>query len=360
MSGGATPNEKSHAARQTVAHDGSASGTAEESGALKSADQQGSDPGTEDEGARRRGLEQERFASLCEEFLRYLSGVRHLSANTVRSYRSDLEQYVDWIRREGVSPLEVSHRELRRYLAEMSHAGYAPKTINRHLSSLRSLYEWLLGEGVTSKDSAAAISSKKVVRSLPKTLTEEEVHKLLADCDVSTSEGLRDRAFLELLYASGARISEVSQLDVSDVELGRAAQVRLFGKGSKERIVPLYPVCCSWIERYEREARPGLLKRRKAGSAITSSLFVSTRGARMSAAALRSRFELHARNAGLDDEVTPHAMRHTFATELLSGGADLKSVQELLGHASLSTTQIYTHLSVDRLKEATHRAHPRG
>lgn len=313
------------------------------------------DPG---QAARKRSREQEQFAALCEDFLRYLSGVRHLSPNTVRSYRSDLEQYVAWVRREGVSPLEVSHRELRRYLAELSQAGYAPKTINRHLSSLRTLYEWLLGEGVTTKDSAAAISSRKVVRGLPKTLTEAEVQRLLDDCDTATAEGLRDRAFLELLYASGARISEVSHLDVRDVELGKGAQVHLFGKGSKERIVPLYPVCCSWVARYEQEARPSLVG--KARGEATEALFVSTRGARMSAQALRNRFELHARHAGLDEEVTPHAMRHTFATELLSGGADLKSVQELLGHASLSTTQIYTHLSVERLKEATHRAHPRG
>lgn len=313
------------------------------------------------EGERARSLEQERFGALCEEFLDYLTGVRHLSANTVRSYRSDLEQYLQWVRREGVSPLTVSHRELRRFLAEMSQAGYAPKTINRHLSSLRSLYGWLLGEGITSEDSAEAISSRKVARKLPKTLTEKEVERLLSSCDTSTVEGLRDRALLELLYASGARISEVSHLDVADVELGRAAQVHLLGKGSKERIVPLYPVCCSWVERYEREARPTLVEKgKKKATRPMNALFVSTRGARMSAAALRERFELHARLAGLDDEVTPHAMRHTFATELLSGGADLKSVQELLGHASLSTTQIYTHLSVERLKQAAHQAHPRA
>lgn len=310
--------------------------------------------------ARDRSLEQERFAALCDEFLRYLSGVRHLSPNTVRSYRSDLEQYQEWVRREGVSPLEVSHRELRRFLAEMVQVGYAPKTINRHLSSLKTLYGWLLGEGITTQDSADAISGRKAARSLPKTLTEAQVQRLLDDCSVDTAEGLRDRAFLEFLYASGARISEVSRLDVGDVELGRAAQVHLFGKGSKERIVPLYRVCCSWIERYEREARPALAARVRGDAAPTSALFVSARGTRMSAAALRARFELHARDAGLDADVTPHAMRHTFATELLSGGADLRSVQELLGHASLSTTQIYTHLSVERLKEAAKRAHPRS
>lgn len=310
------------------------------------------------DGAQRRTVEQERFSVLCDEFIRYIGGVRHLSANTVRAYRGDLDQYLGWVRREGVHPLQVSHRELRRYLAEMSAAGYSPKTINRRLSSLRTLYGWLLGEGDTTTDSAAALVSRKVPRSLPRTLSDAEVRCLLDDCDTDTAEGLRDRAFIEFLYASGARISEVSRLDVGDVELGRAAQAHLFGKGSKERIVPLYPVCCSWLERYEREARPVLVAHGK--GTPTRALFVSTRGRRMSAEALRSRFERHARGAGLDEEVTPHALRHTFATELLSGGADLRTVQELLGHASLSTTQIYTHVSVDRLKAAAHQAHPRA
>lgn len=305
-----------------------------------------------------RSSQQERFARLVGEFLDYLGGVRHLSDNTVRSYSCDLQHYLDWVGREGVMPLEVTHRQLRGYLAQMSQAGYSPKTINRHLSSLRTLYGWLLREGVTQQDSAAAISGRKVPRKLPTTLTDAEVERLLDSFDTSDAEGLRDRAMLELLYASGARISEVSRLDVGDVQTGKFAQVRLFGKGSKERIVPLYQECVKWVELYVQKARPQLVQR--GSGEPTSALFVSTRGRRMSAAALRSRFELRARQAGLDSGVTPHAMRHTFATELLSGGADLRSVQELLGHENLQTTQIYTHLSVGRLKEATRRAHPRG
>jgi integrase/recombinase XerD len=187
-------------------------------------------------------------------------------------------------------------------------------------------------------------------------MSDEDVRKLLGTCETDTPEGVRDRAFLELLYASGARISEVSRLDVSDLNFSEG-QVSLFGKGSKERIVPLYPAALSVVRDYLERGRPLLSK----GEDVSGkALFLSVRGRRMSADALRTVFERRVRIAGLDNELTPHAMRHTFATEMLSGGADLRSVQELLGHADLSTTQIYTHLSVERLKEAARQAHPRG
>jgi integrase/recombinase XerD len=192
-------------------------------------------------------------------------------------------------------------------------------------------------------------------------MSDEDVQKLLATCDPSTATGLRDRAFLELLYASGARISEVSRLNVPSIDFGRA-QATLFGKGSKERIVPLYGVALDWLRRYLDEARQELasLAKRTPPEGPAGALFLSTRGRRMSADALRTAFEAHVRLAGLDPTLTPHAMRHTYATELVAGGADLRSVQELLGHESLSTTQVYTHLSVDRLKDATRHAHPRA
>ena len=297
-------------------------------------------------GAQERSEEQERFRGYVERFVTYLSSVRNLSENTVRAYRTDLDAYCDWVEREGVRPLEVTHRQLRRFLGELSRARYATKTINRHLSAVRALYRWLVHEGLTDKDSAAAVASPKLARTLPKTMSDADASALMETCDTSDIVGIRDRAFLELLYASGARISEVSGLDVRDVDLA-SAQARLFGKGSKER-----------IGTYLREARPQLAARAK--GTPTQALFVSTRGNRMSANALRSCFERHAGLAGLDGSLTPHAMRHTYATELLAGGADMRSVQELLGHASLSTTQIYTHLSVDRLRDAARQAHPRG
>lgn len=306
-------------------------------------------PNTDDRG---------RFRELVRDYLVYLGGVRNLSDNTVRGYGIDLDAFCDWAERQGIAPLELTHRQLRTYLSYLARARYSSKTINRHLSALRGLYRWLLREGRTTADAAAAVASPKLSKTLPETMSDQEVGRLLATCADEDACALRDRAFLELLYASGARISEISKLDLSDVDLAQG-QARLFGKGSKERIVPLYDTCLAWLRRYLDEARPELA-RKGGGKDAKKALFLSVRGNRMSAGALRTVFERRVAQAGLDPSITPHAMRHTYATELLSGGADLRSVQELLGHASLSTTQIYTHLSVDRLKEAARQAHPRG
>lgn len=309
---------------------------------------------TEAEG-RERGRRE--FSRLAAEFIDYLSEVRNLSPNTVRGYASDIGAYEAWAAREGVDPLRASHRDLRRYVAELVDARYSDKTVNRHLSALRSLYGWLAREGHVKANPAELLSCRKAARTLPRTMSDEEVARIAAACDAEDDVGLRDRALVELMYASGARISEVSALDVGDVDFGQE-QVRLFGKGSKERIVPLYEEALGWVGRYLADARPRLASRGGVGE--TPALFVSTRGRRMSAAALRRAFERRAAEAGVSAGVTPHTVRHTYATELLDGGADLRSVQELLGHESLSTTQIYTHVSIGRLREEARRAHPRG
>ena len=308
--------------------------------------------------ARERTRAQDEFAGYVGDFVTFLAHVRNMSENTVRAYETDLEAYVAWTRREGVEPLSVSHRQLRRYLAELTRAGYSTKTINRHLSAIRMLYRWLVHEGITDIDGAAAIASPKLAKSLPHTMSDEEARALIETCEGDDPASLRDRAMLELMYATGARISEVSGLDVRDIDLVQG-QVRLFGKGSKERIVPVYPEALRAVRHYIDDARPKLAAGRRRGRP-TGALFLSSRGSRMTADALRTRFEDRVAQAGIDRSVTPHAMRHTFATELLSGGADLRTVQELLGHESLSTTQIYTHLSVERLKDATRQAHPRS
>lgn len=300
---------------------------------------------------------QDEFASYIREFVSYERDVRNLSPNTVRAYETDLSAYLAWVRREGVDPMRVEHRELRSWLAELSRAGYSTSTVNRHLSSVRSLYRWMLGRKATDEDAAAAVASPKLSRRLPKTLGDADVSALLSACGGDES-GLRDTAMVELLYATGARISELSRLDVGDVDFARR-QIRLFGKGSKERIVPVYDEALDATRRYLVSARPSLAEHAKAGER-TGALFLSTRGRRMSADALRRRFERLVAEAGLDPSLTPHAMRHSFATELLDGGADLRSVQELLGHESLSTTQIYTHLTTERLKAAALQAHPRS
>lgn len=295
-----------------------------------------------------------------DAYVSQLTGVRGLSGNTQKGYASDLADYARWCERRGVDALNVTHKELRAYLAELSRARYATTTINRRLSAIRGLYSWMSLHGGVSSDAASSVASPKVARVLPKTMTDAEASRLLGDCDASCPAGLRDRAFLELLYASGARISEVSRLDVDSLDFA-GSSVKLFGKGSKERVVPLYELALDWVMRYVQEARPALLARSKNACNIDdAALFISTRGGRMSADALRTVFERHVVQAGLDPALTPHAMRHTFATELLSGGANLRSVQELLGHESLSTTQIYTHLSVERLKDAARASHPRA
>jgi integrase/recombinase XerD len=310
-------------------------------------------------GAIKRASQQAGFSNYVDAYIAYLGNVCHFSSNTVRAYKTDLLQYCAWLSREGLAPLEVSHRELRGWLAELAAARYKTTTIDRHLSSVRDLYRWLVHEGLTDKDCAAALYSPKPARKLPHTMSSEEVNHLISSCDDRSDEGLRDHCFLELLAATGARISEMSNLTISDFTADRR-QVRLFGKGSKQRIVPIYETAINLCDSYLLKARPALLSRRKAGSVAGEAFFISVRGRPMSADALRSRFERQVRIAGLNPQLTPHAMRHTYATELLSGGADLRSVQELLGHADLSTTQIYTHVSIERLKDVERQAHPRA
>ena len=304
-----------------------------------------------------------RVSRKCEEavgaFISYLSEVRNLSPNTVRAYETDLDAYARWVNRVGIDWVSVSHRELRSYLTELSRARYSRRTINRHLSAIRAFYRWLVESGVTIVDVAAAVESPKLLKTIPHILTEDQAVSLVNSIEGHDPVSLRDRAFFELLYASGARISEIAALRPQDVDVARQ-QVVLFGKGSKQRIVPLYPRAISSFEEYLAGGRPRLIAKRKGGVPPTGSLFISTRGNDMSAASLRAVFERRARAVGIEAGASPHTMRHTFATELLDGGADLRSVQELLGHESLSTTQVYTHTSIGRLKDAARQAHPRS
>lgn len=293
-------------------------------------------------------------------YLDQLRSVSGLSENTRRAYGCDLSAFDRWCDRSGVDALDLTHRELRSYLGELSRARYATTTINRHLSAIRGLYAWIGRHGVEASGAAAAAASPKAARALPRAITDEQASRLLDACEPDGDAGLRDRAFLELLYATGARISEASALDVSSLDFG-SSQARLHGKGNKERLVPVYEAALDWVRRYMDEARPRLLAHaRKDPADSARALFLSARGNRMSADALRTVFERRCAAAGLPGDVTPHAMRHTFATELLGGGADLRCVQELLGHESLQTTQVYTHLSVDRLKSVARGAHPRA
>lgn len=302
---------------------------------------------------------------LADTFLSYLARVRNYSPNTAAAYAQDLDCFLIWASNCGIDVLQATHRDFRRFLSSLSGAGYAKTTVNRRLSAVRSFYSWLVREGVIESNPASVVSSPKLPKPLPHVLSQEDVEKLLKCADSSTPAGALDAALVELLYASGARIGEVASLDVDRIDFSDKS-VRLFGKGSKERIVPLYPAALHALDAYLAHARPVLLANHKGGLTAEEAadaqraLFINARGARMSERSLRARFEKLLAQAGLAGMATPHTMRHTFATEVLDGGADLRSVQEMLGHASLSTTQIYTHLTPERLREVSLQAHPRG
>ncbi|MBN2940147.1 MAG: tyrosine recombinase [Collinsella sp.] len=294
-----------------------------------------------------------------DSFIQYISRVQGLSPQTVRAYRSHLEAYARWCEKEHVEGLSVGVAELRGYLGDRQRLGDAPRTLAAHLSAIRSLYRWLNIEEIIDKDPAAALQSPKLPSTLPVVLSTSQLDLLFDAVDGSTPGGVRDDTMLELLIASGARISELARLCLNDFNRSHKV-LRLLGKGSKERIVPLYNKAFDSLNIYVRQARPALLEKARCSQSDTTRLFISERGRPMDAAALRRRFDLLVRKAGLPAGITPHTMRHTYATELLEGGADLRSVQELLGHSSLSTTQIYTHVSPERLRTAIHQAHPRA
>lgn len=310
------------------------------------------------------GYDGRRMSALVDGYVEHLRVERGFSEHTLRNYRVDLDAFLRWCERRDIDPLHATHRQLRSYLGEMDAARYARATVNRRLSSLKGLYRWMNLVGATDSDPAEALIGPKRSAHLPHVLKADEMHRLLCvhgpvgldgQPREQTPEDMRDQALLEFLYACGARISEAAGLAVSDVDF-ESRLVKLFGKGSKERIVPLHDLCVQAMQTYLREARPVLLE----GKPATDRFFVSSRGNPMSADAMRVRFKATVHAAGLDGKLSPHDMRHTFATDLLDGQADLRSVQEMLGHASLSTTQVYTHLSTTRLKDAHHQAHPRA
>lgn len=302
---------------------------------------------------------------LAEAFLGHLRDALNYSPNTLRAYRLDLEDFCGWAAGQGLSLASLTHRDFRRYLASLDEGGLARSSVARRLSAVRSMFSWLAREGLVPENAARAVSTPKLARRLPRVLTEADMERLLAVPDTQAPEGLRDAAMLETLYASGARVGELSGLDVGDVDAA-SRTARLFGKGGKERVVPLYRAALAALGSYLERGWPLLAAGPARGRAPLPApgprdpLFLNSKGARMSADSMRKRFERLLAQAGLAGEATPHTVRHTFATELLEGGADLRSVQELLGHASLSTTQIYTHVTPERLREVAEQAHPRG
>jgi integrase/recombinase XerD len=277
-----------------------------------------------------------------------------LSANTLDAYRRDLEGLSRWLAPRGTTLITASRGDLLEYLSGCAGKGASPRTTARLLSSLRRFYGYLVREERIKTDPTLLIDSPKIGRPLPKSLTEEQVEKLLQSPDVATHYGLRDRAMLETLYATGLRVSELVGLTLSQVSLTQGV-VRVIGKGDKERLVPMGEEAVEWISRYLAEGRPRLVRSRS-----TDALFATARGGPMTRQAFWHNLKVHTRTAGIQTALSPHTLRHAFATHLLNHGADLRVVQMLLGHADLSTTQIYTHVAQARLKSLHEMHHPRG
>ena len=292
---------------------------------------------------------------LLERFLTYLRAGRNASPYTVKNYGSDIGQFLDYCRAKGVGSIEQIDRSLlRAYLAELDAAGYVKASIARRMAELRSFGDFLVREDVLERNPFRTVGAPRIPKRLPQYLTTAELEVLLSVPDTSTPRGLRDRAIIEVLYAAGLRVSELVGLNVRDVDSAQA-QVRVVGKGGKERIGLLGRPAVRAVSAYLNGGRPELLGQRPTGA-----LWLNHRGGRLTVRGVALVLDKAGRQAGIRTPVTPHVLRHTFATHLLDGGADLRVVQELLGHANLVTTQIYTHVSQSRAREVYLGAHPRA
>jgi integrase/recombinase XerD len=304
-------------------------------------------------------LVESRFEDLLLDFLSYLEFERGLSRNTLEAYRGDLLQLGRFLGERHLSALEASSADISDFLTGLAtgdddHRPSSPATIHRKSACLRSFYRHLRREGLRESDPTATLSAPRRSRKLPQVLTRGEVEKLLSQPRGTDPHALRDRALLELMYASGLRASEAIGLELGDVDAEERV-LRARGKGAKERIVPIGQAALKALTAYLERGRPKLVKDRP-----EVHLFVNFRGGQLTRQGLYKIVRRHALSAGLADRMSPHTLRHTFATHLLAGGCDLRSVQEMLGHADVSTTQLYTHLSSERLKDVYFKAHPRA
>ena len=290
---------------------------------------------------------------LIDNFIDVLWLEKGLSKNTLSAYRHDISSFSDWYR--GVSLLEVQRVDLLDYLSQRLKDGYSSRSTARSLSSLRAFYSHITVKHNLKENPTSRVDSPKLGRSLPKTLSEDEVEKLISSPDVEDHIGLRDRAMLELIYACGLRVSELISLDMLNLNL-RQGVIRVIGKGEKERLVPMGEEALDWVQRYINKGRPYLLKEDNK----VSELFLSKRGKSMTRQTFWYRIKEYANKASINKDLSPHTLRHAFATHLINHGADLRTVQLLLGHSSLSTTQIYTEVARHRMKELHNEHHPRG
>lgn len=291
-----------------------------------------------------------------EGFIDHLSIERGFSDNTISSYKNDLLQYLDFLKKRGIASFnQITNNDISSYIVKLKTSDLNATTINRKLASLKAFYRFLIHEGFIETDPIINLSSSKIGFKLPKFLTYQEVETLLNQPDIHTTLGLRDKAMLEFLYATGVRVSELISLKTVDISLD-IGFARVFGKGSKERIVPLGQTATNWIIRYIEEIRPLLIKK----GDLNDILFLNRRGQHLTRQRLWMIIKGYALLSGIKKSISPHVIRHSFATHLLNNDADLRSVQEMLGHVDISTTQIYTHLNQARLKEVHAKYHPRG
>ena len=294
-----------------------------------------------------------------ENFLNHLSVEKGFSENTISSYRNDLYQLTDFTQKqaEDADPewASVDRSLLMNYILNLKERNYAPATVARKVAAVKSFFGFLLSEGIMETDPTENLSSPKVGKSLPRPISVSEVQRLLDEpAKNSTPEAKRDRAMLELLYASGMRVSELVSLNIDELNL-EAGYVRCFGKGSKERIIPIHQRASEALEEYISKALPTLLRNDE-----QRALFLNRRGEKLTRQGFWNILKGYARTAKIEAEVTPHTLRHSFATHMLGGGADLRSVQELLGHANISTTQVYTHLTSEHMRRVYEDSHPRA
>ena len=289
-------------------------------------------------------------------YIDFLQLEKNSALNTISSYKRDLLRYFEFLEaRSVISPASVTPDHVSEYLRFLHDLGLAPRSISRNLSSMKMFHKFLVGEGITGNDPTGTIDTPKLPKTLRGVLSQDEIAAILEQPNVSQDLGKRDKAILETMYATGMRVSEVIALKQSNV-FGDDGIVRVFGKGSKERLIPIGKSALEWIRRYSAEARAKLSKKGTGQDAV----FLNARGKPLSRMAIWNIVQKYAAKSGVRKEVHPHTFRHSFATHLLEGGADLRAVQEMLGHSDISTTQIYTHVDREYLKEVHKTFHPRG
>lgn len=309
------------------------------------------------------------FGRLLEQFLTHIGVERGLAQSTVDAYASDLRRYLDWLEARGVhGPAAVTRQDVEDYVADLDGAGESGRSKARRLASIHAFHRFALAQQAVASDVAATVKAPKGAGTLPDVLTVDEVARLLEAVPQPGGTGVagvedavlvRDRALLELMYATGARVSEIVGADIDDMDFDEHV-IRVTGKGSKQRLVPVGGYACQALRRYLDEARPVLERRKRSGSAERRALFLNKRGCRLSRQSVWEVVKAAGERTHIAKPLHPHTLRHSFATHLIQGGADVRTVQELLGHASVTTTQIYTHVSPESLIEAYLTAHPRA